>query len=299
METTPHAADPPNDETEVAVRDPGHGGQDQRGVHGHRADLQHAPDPIAVRRGSGRRRRARSRGPIGPRGMIPARWPGTGSGSERSTSTSTLTGTARRPRSTSVSCWSVWPRPSRGRSSTSRVARVGHTAALRHLEYRAVGIDLSLTLLSRGRPMPAASGDMRCLPFLHGTFDWVLNFFTSFGYFENEQENFRVLEEIFRVLAPGGSFLIDLFNIDHVLTHLEPRETLERDGRRAEIHRWYDERTRRLNKRIELVGADGTPEGLPRERPGLPARRGGLRPPVGRPRGDRDLRRIRRQELRF
>ncbi len=135
-----------------------------------------------------------------------------------------------------------------------------HTAALRHLEYRAVGIDLSLTLLSRGRPMPAASGDMRCLPFLHGTFDWVLNFFTSFGYFENEQENFRVLEEIFRVLAPGGSFLIDLFNIDHVLTHLEPRETLERDGRRAEIHRWYDERTRRLNKRIELVGADGTPK---------------------------------------
>lgn len=68
-----------------------------------------------------------------------------------------------------------------------------------------------------------------------------------------------MLQEIFRVLAPGGSFLIDLFNIDHVLGNLEPRATVERDGRWAEIDRWYDEGTRRLNKRIQLVGAGGRP----------------------------------------
>src|SRR5262245_26487593 len=58
-----------------------------------------------------------------------------------------------------------------------------HTAALRRRGYRTLGIDLSLTLLARIEP-PRVAGDMRRLPFADGSFDWVLNFFTSFGYFE-------------------------------------------------------------------------------------------------------------------
>jgi len=45
---------------------------------------------------------------------------------------------------------------------------------------------------------------MCCLPFPEGSFDWVLNFFTSFGYFENERQNFAVLQEIRRVLSARG-----------------------------------------------------------------------------------------------
>ncbi len=92
-----------------------------------------------------------------------------------------------------------------------------HTAALRQRGCRALGVDLSLTLLSQSPELPRVAGDMRCLPFADATFDWVLNFFTSFGYFESERENFRVLEEMVRVMRPGGRFLIDLFNIDRVL----------------------------------------------------------------------------------
>ena len=71
-----------------------------------------------------------------------------------------------------------------------------------------------MTLLARMRAngLPRVAGDMRRLPFKGESFDWVLNFFTSFGYFERERENFRVLEEIVRVLVPEGRFLIDLMN---------------------------------------------------------------------------------------
>ncbi len=131
-----------------------------------------------------------------------------------------------------------------------------HTEALRRRGYRALGFDLSLTLLAQNADLPRVAGDMRRLPFADRTFDWVLNFFTSFGYFDSERENFRILEEIVRVLAPGGAFLIDLFNIDRVLATLEPRETQEIQGRPVEIERWYDPRSKRINKQIRVTAAD-------------------------------------------
>ena len=127
-----------------------------------------------------------------------------------------------------------------------------HTQALRRRGYRTFGIDLSLTLLAVAPRVPCAAGDMRSLPFAEGAFDWVLNFFTSFGYFERERENFRVLEEIVRGLAPGGRFLIDFLNRDHVLAHLKRQEVQEIAGRRVEIERWYDDTTWRINKRMRL-----------------------------------------------
>jgi SAM-dependent methyltransferase len=159
-----------------------------------------------------------------------------------------------------------------------------HTAALRKRGYRALGIDLSLTMLAHAWQLPRAAGDMRCLPFAAGSFDWVLNFFTSFGYFEKERENFQVLEEIVRVLVPGGRFLIDIMNSANTLRHLQAREVQRLDGRQLEAHapgrkdkrakaakpggraanpqtveieRWYDPATKRINKRIRVLAAGG------------------------------------------
>jgi len=128
-----------------------------------------------------------------------------------------------------------------------------HTAVLRERGYRTLGVDLSVTLLARPPRQPSVAADMRFLPVADQTFDWVLNFFTSFGYFETERENFQVLEEIVRVLAPGGRFLIDFLNRDVVIPGLEPREVQEHGDRRVEIERWYDQETRRINKRMRLV----------------------------------------------
>lgn len=131
-----------------------------------------------------------------------------------------------------------------------------HTDKLRARGLRTLGVDLSLTLLAQAPGLPRVAGDMCRLPFRDATFDWVLNFFTSFGYFETERQNFQVLEEIERVLAPGGKFLIDLFNREQVVKNLVEHETQERGDYRAEIERWFDPETERVNKRIHLHPID-------------------------------------------
>lgn len=133
-----------------------------------------------------------------------------------------------------------------------------HTDALRGRGYRVLGVDLSLPLLARRPDLPRVAGDMRRLPFATESFGWVLNFFTSFGYFEEERENFQVLAEIERVLASRGCVLIDLMNPEPVIERLEPRDSLERDGRRVDIERWYDPESRRVNKRIKISRPGGS-----------------------------------------
>ncbi|MBP7274392.1 MAG: methyltransferase domain-containing protein [Saprospiraceae bacterium] len=56
-------------------------------------------------------------------------------------------------------------------------------------------------------------------------FDYVLNFFTSFGYFEKPKENERTLKNVYKNLKPNGVFIIDYFNSKYVLNNLVPNET--------------------------------------------------------------------------
>jgi SAM-dependent methyltransferase len=148
-----------------------------------------------------------------------------------------------------------WPKPNAVLDLACGAGR--HTRALRGRGYRALGVDLSLTLLTQSPELPRVAGDIRCLPFAAGTFDWVLSFFTSFGYFETERQNFRVLEEVVRILRPGGRFLLDLFNREQVLENLVPNESREVNGSQATIERWFDRDSQRVNKRIQIRPPDG------------------------------------------
>jgi SAM-dependent methyltransferase len=149
----------------------------------------------------------------------------------------------------------AWPEPTAVLDLACGAGR--HTRALRAEGLRTLGVDLSLTLLTQSPDLPRVAGDIRSLPFAEQTFDWVLSFFTSFGYFENERQNFLVLEEMARILRPGGRFLLDLFNLDHVLVNLIPRENRTLGGRRVTIERWFDRESRRVNKRIQIRSARG------------------------------------------
>jgi SAM-dependent methyltransferase len=134
-----------------------------------------------------------------------------------------------------------------------------HTAALQRRGHRVVGVDLSPRMLAQSPSLARVAGDMRGLPCADHTFDWVLNFFTSFGYFESEEENFRVLAEIARVLVADGRFLLDLMNLDVTLAGLKEYELREEEQRRVEIRRWWDPQQRRINKRIRLVDTGREP----------------------------------------
>ncbi len=63
-----------------------------------------------------------------------------------------------------------------------------------------------------------------------GCFDFVLNLFTSFGYFENETENEQTIEAIQQILKPQGIFVIDFMNTHKVVKNLVKSEQKTIDG---------------------------------------------------------------------
>lgn len=102
------------------------------------------------------------------------------------------------------------------------------------------GVDLSAYLLSdavasralRGR---VVLGDMRALPFRDGAAGAVVNMFTSFGYFETDLDNVRVMQEVSRILSPGGVFLMDFLNTDAIDRNALGAEVSRRDERGANV----------------------------------------------------------------
>jgi SAM-dependent methyltransferase len=133
-----------------------------------------------------------------------------------------------------------------------------HLAPLRDGGHWPVGLDLSMPLLRRARADGASRlvrGDMRTLPFASGAFDAVVQFFTSFGYFEDPAEDRRVLGEVRRVLAGGGGFLLDFLNAEQVRSTLVPRDEAEREGRTVRQRRWIEDGE--VRKRIEIEASGG------------------------------------------
>lgn len=104
-----------------------------------------------------------------------------------------------------------------------------HAVSLAQLGYRMAGLDRSVYLLRRAREAAEEAdaavewvqGDMRRLPWGE-QFDACVSLFTSFGYFEEEEQNQQVLEEVCRVLTPGGQFLLDVSNRDYYLLRMWP-----------------------------------------------------------------------------
>lgn len=128
-----------------------------------------------------------------------------------------------------------------------------HLAPLAEAGLRPVGLDLSRPLLRRAREgadAPLARGDMRALPFRAGAFDAVVQFFTSFGYFRRREEDRRVLEEVRRVLRPGGAFLLDFLHADRVRRELVAEDVREIGGRTVRQRRSID--GDRVVKEIEV-----------------------------------------------
>ncbi len=140
-----------------------------------------------------------------------------------------------------------------------------HALALAARGYRVTGLDFNARYLRRaqqqGRERGAhlvswVRGDMRALPFA-GCFDGLYSYFTSFGYF-GDDENFAILQDAARVLKPGGAFLMDLFNRDYLLLHPQERNWNQReDGSLLMEEFFHDPRTSTVTARQTLIGEGG------------------------------------------
>ena len=103
-----------------------------------------------------------------------------------------------------------------------------HAIHLADMGYHVIGVDLSRTLLEAakyhgkgGTSVTFVQADMRLLPF-QKKFDLLLNLFTSFGYFESDQQNLNVFMEFHKVLKKNAWFVFDYMNTDHVKETLVP-----------------------------------------------------------------------------
>jgi SAM-dependent methyltransferase len=61
-------------------------------------------------------------------------------------------------------------------------------------------------------------------------FDFVLNLFTSFGYFKNDDDNTKTICSIATSLKPNGIFVLDFFNSKKVVRQLIDHEEKEIEG---------------------------------------------------------------------
>lgn len=57
-------------------------------------------------------------------------------------------------------------------------------------------------------------------------FDLVLNLFTSFGYFDTDEENFKIFETAYHHLKENGFFIFDYFNKIHLERNLKNESVL-------------------------------------------------------------------------
>ena len=70
--------------------------------------------------------------------------------------------------------------------------------------------------------------DMRKM--LENKYDAVFNLFTSFGYFEDDNEDIAILKSIKNGLKENGVFVMDFLNVEKVKKNLITKETKSIDG---------------------------------------------------------------------
>jgi 2-polyprenyl-3-methyl-5-hydroxy-6-metoxy-1,4-benzoquinol methylase len=116
--------------------------------------------------------------------------------------------------------------------------------ALADRGFRVTGIDVTELFLDRAREDAAArgvevdyvQGDMRELPW-RDRFDGLVNWFTSFGYFPDE-ENKRVLRGFHDALKPGGRLVLETQNVSRILLDPQPLHVVGERGDDLMIDRW-------------------------------------------------------------
>jgi SAM-dependent methyltransferase len=92
-----------------------------------------------------------------------------------------------------------------------------HSLELARRGYRVTGVDLTGSYLNEARTRAQKEGldvdfvreDMRRFR-RNNAFDAAINLFTSFGYFEDPEEDRQVSLNVFQSLKPGGVLLMDL-----------------------------------------------------------------------------------------
>ena len=126
--------------------------------------------------------------------------------------------------------------------------------------WKTTGLDLSEVLLRLAHEEMGDAefvrGDMRVLPFRQSTFGLVVNLFTSFGYFQDDESHLRVIEEVARVTSRDGTFVLDFLNTSQLRDTLVPYDERDIGGRIVEQRLEISDDGRFVIKKICIRGTD-------------------------------------------
>ncbi|ANT64864.1 class I SAM-dependent methyltransferase [Prosthecochloris sp. CIB 2401] len=97
--------------------------------------------------------------------------------------------------------------------------------------------------------------DMRTLD-IDGSYELAVQLFSSFGYFDRNEDDAQVIQQVYRHLKPGGWYALDLINPAHLEKTLIPHSEKQVDELTV-----IEERSianGRVKKEISITGPDGT-----------------------------------------
>lgn len=116
-----------------------------------------------------------------------------------------------------------------------------HAFHLNQLGYDVTGADLSENSIAEAKEMATGSlhfqvHDMR--EKFDEKFDAIFNLFTSFGYFEDDNDNMKTLVAMKNSLTETGFAVIDFMNVHNVIANLVPEEVKTVDNIDFHIKRY-------------------------------------------------------------
>lgn len=121
-----------------------------------------------------------------------------------------------------------------------------HSIFLNKLGYDVEGIDLSTESIQYAKEfendhLQFNTHDMREL-YKKEEYDYIFNLFTSFGYFETEEEDLQALQMIAHSLKKGGKFVLDYFNTYKVINSLPEKSEINRQDMTFHVHKYLKNR---------------------------------------------------------
>lgn len=132
-----------------------------------------------------------------------------------------------------------------------------HSIFLSKLGFDVTGVDLSPDSIAFAKRFESSNlrfqvHDM-CQP-IGRNFDAVFNLFTSFGYFDREEDNYKTIRAIKEELKENGYGVIDFMNAKKVIKSLVPSEIKRVQGMDFHITRYHHEGFILKNIRFEDEG---------------------------------------------
>ncbi|WP_103067938.1 SAM-dependent methyltransferase [Aquimarina sediminis] len=119
-----------------------------------------------------------------------------------------------------------------------------HSIYLNKLGYDVTGVDLSKNSIEYASQYENDTLKFRvhdmCKPYSE-QFSAVFNLFTSFGYFDKEEDNLNTIKSISTNLTEKGFGVIDFMNVDYIIENLVPEEKKIVNDITFNIKRYYEE----------------------------------------------------------